>query len=190
MAEVPENLCPMHREKTMHAIKAEHAVKRITFNPSEANPGNTLYVYVPKLNKNEVLVPGSLALVFGINLSRGHANNFLVKNVTRALVDRLVMSFAGRTLQDTVGYEIYKTFEDLFLLQEEHDNRILKGIQSEAICKTRSGAGDKKTAGISKSEQKINKVYGTKYRIRLDHQILTDHGVFYPRPFTMTSSST
>jgi len=145
MSVVPENLRPTHSEKTLHAMKAVRAVKRITFNPSEANPGNTLYVYVPKLNENEVLVPGSLALVFDIDLAGGHANNFLVQNVTRALVDRLVVSFAGRTLQDTVGYDIYKTFEDLFLSKEERDNRILEGIQSEDLCKIRSDAGDKKT---------------------------------------------
>jgi len=82
MTEVPENLRPTYSEKTVHAMKAERAVKRITFNPCEANPGNKLYVYVPKLNKNEVLVPGSLVLVFDIDLSGGNANNFLVKNVT------------------------------------------------------------------------------------------------------------
>ena len=46
---VPDNLLPTHSEKTMNAMKAPHAVKRITFNPSEAKPGKTLYVYVPKL---------------------------------------------------------------------------------------------------------------------------------------------
>jgi len=90
------------------------------------------------------------------------------------------VSFAGRTLQDTVGYDIYKTFEDLFLSQEERDNRILEGIQSEDLSKIRSDAGDKKTSGVD-AENKLNEVYGKKYRIRLDHQILTDHGVFYPQ---------
>ena len=180
MSVVPENLRPTHNEKTLHAMKAERAVNRITFTPSEANPGNTLYVSVPKLNENEVLVPGSLALVFDIDLSGGHANNFLVQNVTRALVDRLVVKFAGTILQDTVGYDIYKTFEDLFLSQEKRDNRILEGIQSEDLCKIRSDAGDKKTSGVD-AENKLNEVYGKKYRIRLDHQILTDHGVFYPQ---------
>jgi len=180
MAEVPENLRPTHREKTIHAMKAERAVKRITFNPSEANPGNTLYVYVPKLNENEVLVPGSLALIFDIDLAGGEANNFLVQNVTRALVDKLVVSFAGRILQDTVGYDIFKTFEDLFLSQEERDNRILEGIQGEDLCKIRSDAGDKKNSGVH-VEEKLTEVYGKKYRIRLDHQILTDHDVFYPQ---------
>ena len=178
---VPENLRATHSEKTVHAMKAERAVNRITFTPSEASPGSTLYVSVPKLNENEVLVPGSLALVFDIDLAGGHANNFLVQNVTRALVDRLVVKFAGTILQDTVGYDIYKTFEDLFLSQEERDNRILEGIQSEDLCKIRSDAGDKKNDSQAAVEHKLNDVYGKKYRIRLDHQILTDHGVFYPQ---------
>jgi len=155
---VPENLRPTYSEKTVHAMKAERAVNRITFTPSEANPGSTLYVSVPKLNENEVLVPGSLALVFDIDLAGGDANNFLVQNVTRALVDRLVVKFAGTILQDTIGYDIYKTFEDLFLSQEERDNRILEGIQSEDLCKIRSDAGDKKTSGVD-AENKLNEVY-------------------------------
>ena len=145
---VPENLRPTYNEKTLHAMQAEHAAKRITFIRSEANPGDKLYVSVPKLNKNEVLVPGSLALRFDIDLSGGHANNFLVQNITRALVDRLVVKFAGTILQDTVGYDIYKTFEDPFLSQEERDNRILDGIQSEDLRKIRSDAGDKKDSGV------------------------------------------
>ena len=42
-------------------MKAERTVKRIiTFNPTEAKPGNNLYVSVPKLNEEEVIVPGSM----------------------------------------------------------------------------------------------------------------------------------
>ena len=57
---------------------------------------------------------------------------------------------------------------------------ILQGIQSEDLCKIRSGAGDKKTSGVE-AEKKLNDVFGEKYHINLDHQILTDHGVFYPQ---------
>lgn len=52
---------------------------------SEANPGEKLYVSVPKLNENEVIVPGSLYLPFNIDLNGGHADNVLVQNVSRAL---------------------------------------------------------------------------------------------------------
>ena len=177
---VPDNLRSTHSEKTKNAMKAPRSVKRITFNPSEANPGETLYVHVPKLNKNEVLVPGSLALRFDIDLSGDQANNFLVQNVSRALVSQMTVKFGGETLEDTVDYDVYKTFSDLFLPGEKRDNMVPEGIQSEDLCKIRSGSGDAKTTGVD-AEKKLNEVYGKKYRINLDHQILTDHGIFYPQ---------
>ena len=178
--EVTESLLPTHKSKTLFAIMAPRAVKRITFDKTEANPGDTLYVHVPKLNKNEVLVPGSLALRFDIDLSGGHANNFLVQNVSRALVKKMVVKFAGTILQDTVDYDLFKIYEDLFLSQEQRDEMVREGIQSEDLCKIRSNAGDKKTSGVD-TENKLNQIYGSKYCIRLDHEILTDHGVFYPQ---------
>ena len=45
------------------------------------------------------------------------------------------------------------------------------------IC---SGAGDKPTSGVD-AETKLETIYKNKYRINLDHQILTDHGAFYPQ---------
>ena len=177
---VQDNLLPTHSVKTLKAMKAPRSVKRITFTPSEANPGEKLYVHVPKLNENEVLVPGSLSLRFDIDLSGGHANNFLVQNVSRALVSRMVVKFGGTTLEDTADYDVYKTFQDLFLPGEKRDNMALEGIQSEDLCKIRSGAGDAKTSGVD-AEKKLNELYGKKYRINLDHQILTDHGIFYPQ---------
>ena len=55
-----------------------------------------------------------------------------------------------------------------------------EGIQSVDLCKIRSGAGDKKTSGVD-AETKLEGTYKNKYRINLEHQILTDHGVFYPQ---------
>ena len=179
---VPPSLLPSHSEKVFYAMKAERLVKRITFNPSEAKPGETLYVSVPKLAGDEVIVAGSLALVFDINLkvTGAHASNYLVQNVSRALVDKFNVKFAATPVQTTDSYSIYKTFEDLFLSRDERENMLPEGIQSVDLCKIRSGAGDKKTSGVDE-ENALNGVYGTKYRINLDHPILTDHGVFNPQ---------
>ena len=126
---VQENLRPTHSEKTLGALKAERAVKRITLERNtEVNPQQTIYVSVPKLDEDEVIVPGTLALRFNIDLSGGHANNFLVDNVGRALVDKLVVKYSTTILQGIVGYDIYKIFEDLFLSQEERDNMFQDGI--------------------------------------------------------------
>ena len=179
---MPPSLLPSHSEKVLNAMKAERTVKRITFNPTEAKPGETLYVSVPKLGTNEVIVAGSLALVFNINLklTGAHANNFLVQNVSRALVNKFVVKFAASTVQDTDSYNIYKTFDDLFLSRDMRENMLREGIQSVDLCRIRSDSGDKKTSGVNE-ENALNAVYGSKYRINLDHPILTDHGVFYPQ---------
>ena len=92
-------------------------------------------------------------------------------------MEKLVVKFAATVLDETVGYDIYKTFQDLFLLGEKRDNMVPEGIQSEDLYKIRSNSGHKKTSGVD-AENKLNEVYGSKYRINLDHQILTDHGVF------------
>ena len=178
--EVSYDLLPARNEKKMKSMKALYAVKRITFDRSEANPGDTMDVHVPKLNKNEVLVAGSLALRFDIDLSGGHANNFLVQNVSRALVRKMVVKFGGTTLEEIVDYDIDKIFTDLFLPEEKRGNMVLEGIQSQDLCKIRSGAGDKKTSGVD-DEKKLEKVYGKKYIINFDHQLMTDHGVVYPQ---------
>ena len=57
---------------------------------------------------------------------------------------------------------------------------ILEGIQSLDLNKVRSNSGDKKTSGID-TEIKLKAIYKNKYNINLDHQILTDHGAFYPQ---------
>ena len=145
---MPNTLSASHTSKTLRAMKAPRSVKRITFDRSEANPGETLHVNVPKLNQNEVLVPGSLSLRFDIDLSGGHANNFFVKNVRRALVSKMVVKFAGKILQGTVGYDVFKIYEDLCLSQEQRGSMLLEGIQSEDLCRIRSNAGDKKTSGV------------------------------------------
>ena len=152
------DLKPSNNEKIMNSMKATYAVhvKRITFNPSEANPGERLEVRVPKLNKNEVLVPGSLALRFDIDLSGGHANSYLVQNVSRALVSQQVVKFEGTTLDDIVDYHIYKIFTDLNLPKETRGNMLSEGIQGKKLSQIRSGAGDKPTTGVD-AENKLEK---------------------------------
>ena len=180
MAAVQANLLSGHSMKTLGAMKAERTVKRITFNPTEANPGNRLYVSVSKLNEDQVIVPGSLALLFNIDLTGGHVDNYLVQNVSRALIDRFSVKFTGTIVQDTNGYDNYKIFEDLFLSSDERKEKILEGIQSVDLCKILSGAGDRKKSGVD-AENKIESIYKNKYRINLDHQILTHYGAFYPQ---------
>ena len=107
-------------------------------------------------------------------------NNYLVQNVSRALVSRLTVKFDGTPVQDTNGYDIFKTFEDLFLSVYECDEMLIEGIQDTTLCKIRSNSGEKPTSGVD-AEKKLAAVYNMKYKINLNHQILTSSGVFYPK---------
>ena len=108
--------------------------------------------------------------------SSGQTNNFLVNNVSRALVDSFTVKFAGEILQDTDGYDLFKLNEDLFLTESGSSNRLGEGIQSGDLSMTRCNAGDKKTLGADKEKKRLNTACGNKYRIPIDHEIL-----FYPR---------
>ena len=59
-------------------LKANSTLHRITLTPSNANPGETLYIEIPKLTDNMVIVPGSVFMVFNLTIS-GHENNTVVK---------------------------------------------------------------------------------------------------------------
>ena len=173
-----EKINPNRIPREPFGLKAESTMNRITLNPSSASPGETLYINIPKLSENLVIVPGSVSLLFDLDVD-GHANNTLVNNVGSNLVSRLRVLFGGETLQDTQRYDLFQTYHDLFLTDEEREDRLKQGISSENMRKLRTNAGDKKTQDVKAVT--LASVHNTKYRIPLNHPILNDHGVFYPK---------
>ena len=100
---VQPNLLPSHSEKTLGAMKAERTVKRITFNPSEAHPGETLYVSVPKLSGHEVIVSGSLALVFNIVLTGAMRTTISCKMCPGPWSTSSMLSLAPKVFRTRMG---------------------------------------------------------------------------------------
>ena len=79
---------------------------------------------------------GSLSLIFDLKVS-GHTINYVVNNVSRALVDRLTRKFAGEIEQETDGYDPFKLYEDLLLTEKERANMFREGIQSVNLLKVK-----------------------------------------------------
>ena len=94
---VSEKLGTNRYPKKPFGLKSKHTINRITLNPSSANPGEKLYIDIPKLSENVVLVPGTIKLVLNLTES-GHANNKFVNNVGRALVRSMKVIFGGEVL--------------------------------------------------------------------------------------------
>ena len=108
-------------------------------------------------------MPESLLVIFDLKVN-GHANSYILNNVSRALVDRLTVKFAGEIMQETDGHDLFKLYEDLFLTENERVSMFSEGIQSVDLSKISCSAGDKKKSGVAK-ENKLNDVYQNKYRI-------------------------
>ena len=159
-------------------LKAESTLNRISLNTSSVSPEETLYINIPKLAENVVIVPGSVSLIFDLTVA-GHANNTLVNNVGSNLVSRLKVLFGGETLQDTQRYDLFQTYHDLYLTAEDREDGLKQGISSENMRKLRTNAGDKVTSDAK--EVALAAVYNTKYSIPLNHPILSKHGAFYPK---------
>ena len=176
---VSEEINPQRTPREPFSLKAEStSLNRITLNPSSASPGETLYVNIPKLAENVVIVPGSVYLLFDLAVA-GHANNTLVNNVGRNLITRMKVLYGGETLVDTQRQDLLQTYHDLYLSVEDRGDRLRQGISSENMRKLRTNAGDKVTTDAA--EVALAAIHSTKYCIPLDHPILKDHGVFYPK---------
>ena len=65
---ISEKLNPNMSTRNSLGLKAESTLHRITLNPSFANPGETLYLYIPKLSENKVVIPGIVSLRFDLNV--------------------------------------------------------------------------------------------------------------------------
>ena len=173
---ISEIINPNRVPREPFGLKSESSLNRITFNPSSANPGDKINVIIPKLTDNVVIVPGSVSLLFDLKVG-GHTNNTIVNNVGRNLVEQLKVSFGGEKLQETVRYDLFQTYHDLFL--EDREDRLKQGISSENMRKLRTNAGDKNTSDAK--EVALAAIHNTKYRVPLDHPVLSDHGAIYPK---------
>ena len=170
-------LNPARSSKTPLGIKAEKKHHVITHNPSSANPCETLYVYIPKLTTNTFYVPGSLYLSADVELSGEAGNdNHLVQNFGRNIISRLSVKWGSTIVHDLNNYDLYMTYKDLWLPKEKRDEMTFEGIQDINVNKLRSGLT---VGGANAGERMLNEVYGNKYKIPLDFEILTDHAPLY-----------
>ena len=70
---------------------------------------------------------------------------------------------------------IFLNFMKISSYLRMRESMLREGIQSVDLANIRCKAGDKKSLV---KENKLNQVYGNKYKIQLDHEILKDRGVF------------
>ena len=171
-----------HRtNRTPLGFKAERHHHVITNNPSSASPKENLYIRIPRLTENTFFVPGSFHLSADLDIS-GDNKNSVVNNLGRNLISKLVVKWGSETILQIDNYSIFATFKDLWLTEEERKNMVFQGIQSDNLRKLRSGVARADVTDETASELTLKSVYGEKYKIPLDFELLTTHAPFYKFP--------
>ena len=127
-------LDPYRASKFSKGIKAKRNYEVITHNPNTINPGETLYVKMPQLEKGQIIVPKSIKLTFKLstaskasNAANASAATF-VSNVGRNLVERITTKLGGKTMNEIDKAYIYNTFKDFWLTDKQRKNRVQQGI--------------------------------------------------------------
>ncbi|MEH0008411.1 MAG: hypothetical protein V6Z82_06780 [Flavobacteriales bacterium] len=175
---VQPRLEPGYTKYELEALKGDRTVNRVTLTGGQqtARPGTILNVIIPKIPNDHVIVPGTLAVRFNLNMGTSDAGNYLVDNVSRALVKEMKIAIDGVEIQTTSDYDDYKTYKDLWLSKEKRDNMLSEGIQSVDQSKVRCGTSGAKTSGV---EVMLNKHYSNRYKIWLDDEFVTDNGSLF-----------
>ncbi|KAK3719342.1 hypothetical protein QZH41_000531 [Actinostola sp. cb2023] len=152
--------------RALRGLKAKRVTHRMTFTPSTARPGETLYVNVPVLPTGVVLVPKSIALVatFALQGTGRHANNRDVQNLGRALVAKRVVRIGDKEVESLGRPDLVALFADLWRTKEERGDLVEQGIQPAEVAKHRSAAGDKNSVDADTALAAAFQ----KYRIPLD----------------------
>ena len=165
-------LIPGFRRSHMAKVKGERTRHVVTMNPNKANPGEELYIDIPKMKMDSCLIPGSLHLLFTFKVS--NTKSWFLNNLSKMLQKRLKIRLAGETVYDNNAENIHKGYKDLWKSNSQRLDMTEYGIASKNIRKLISKDDSGATSGDAQ-----NSIYGNKQKICLD-KIICNHGVYAP----------
>ena len=172
-------LIPGFRRSHMAKVKGERTRHVVTMNPNKANPGEELYIDIPKMKMDSCLIPGSLHLLFTFKVS--NTKSWFLNNLSKMLQKRLRIRLAGETVYDNNAENMYEVYKDLWKTNSDRLDMIEYGIGNEnlrkLISKDDSGAKSGNTQKVS--DALMLSIYGHKQKICLD-KIIRDHGLYAP----------
>ena len=126
-------LMPNFRRMNRTEITGDRTRHVLTFNPNSAKPGEEIYVNIPKLKADSVLVPDSMALVF--NFKNSNTKSWFRNNLGKLLQKRLEIRLAGEKVYDNSGESLLEVYKDLWLHNKQRDDMVEDGIATEATRK-------------------------------------------------------
>ena len=169
-------LMPNFRRMNRTEITGSRTRHVLTFNSNSAKPGEEIYVNIPKVKVDSVLVPDSMALVF--DFKNSNTKSWFRNNLGKLLQKRLEIRLAREKVYDNSGESLLEVYKDLWLHRKQRDDMVEleNGIATEA---TRKKISKDDAANDDADATALFGVFGRKQRIRVN-KILKDHGLYAP----------
>src|SRR5271155_3919012 len=171
-------LAPYRCLKTSVKFKGEATKYRTTFNPETAKPNDILKIKFPSV-EDELIIPNTfgLSFVFEIVLDPSEpgteVKTYPVNNLAANIISDFKVRIGSEYIYELNNAYLYNTYKDLWLKKYERKNRVINGLQDINLRKLRS---DLKTRFVpSLPFMQVQKVYGTRYVIPINFEMITDH---------------
>ena len=171
-------LAPYRSLKTSVKFKGETTKHKTTFSPPTAKPGDTLYINFPSV-KDELIIPNTFGLSFDLEIVLDpsepgtEVKTYPVNNLAANIFCDFKVKIGSDYIYELNNAYLYNTYKDLWLTKYERKNRVINGLQDVNLRKLRS---DLKTRFVpSLPYMQVQKVYGKRYLIPIDFEMITDH---------------
>ena len=171
-------LAPYRSLKTSVKFKGETTKHKTTFSPPTAKPGDTLYIDFPSV-KDELIIPNTLGLSFDLEIVLDpsepgtEVKTYPVNNLAANIFCDFKVKIGSQYIFELNNAYLYNTYKDLWLTKYERKNRVINGLQDVNLRKLRS---DLKTRFVpSVQYMQVQKVYGKRYLIPINFEMITDH---------------
>ena len=147
-----EELKPGFVKTTPTEIREKRSVNVTSLIKTQATPEDIYTVSIPALNSSQCIIPDMLALSF--KFANSNTKSWFLNNLGRLLVDRLSVNVQGREVYQNTGESMMEVYKELWMSEEERDNRQEFGLANEnvgtliskddsanKVTKTRRGSG-------------------------------------------------
>ena len=160
-------LNPDQNTKQFYGVKGEKQRVILSHTPSTIGANEDLYVTIPNPGADCVIFPGSLKLLFQLELESSDPERGIVQNIGKSLIEDLKIEVGGKPVQKIEDADIWYLYKDLWLSKfERYHKRYLEGLcEDDSLNSLRVGA--KGTDDVIGEDKAIAEVYKNTFAIPL-----------------------
>ena len=109
--------------------------------PNIAYPSQHIDIEIPHGSRDQVIVPDTVKITFNIDIeSTDDKTRSVLNNVGRALGRKKVLMLGSKDIDTINNSDIYDTYKDLYLSENEREEKLLQAIQLANGLKAHVGA--------------------------------------------------